>query len=155
MSTVHGPNRSTLGSLSAWRRIIWNCRKDNGPLVTRYYLFDNSWFGVYLHRLHTSDEDRALHDHPWSFVTFLFSSGYWEFVPNPDVDEIVGMGPTVGYWRPRFSVLYRPAEWKHRLVLVKRPTWTLVLRGPRRRLWGFWTATGWMDFKAYGNKFCD
>lgn len=128
------------------RRVIWSCTADRGPLLTRYYLLETRWFALYLHHLQASDEDRALHDHPWSFLTLLLSSGYWEWVPS-------NVGP-YRLWRRRFSLLWRPAEWQHRLELVK-PTWTLVLRLKRRREWGFLTRNGWMHWKAYGREFCD
>jgi hypothetical protein len=128
------------------RRVIWSCSAERGPLLTRYYLIDTRWFALYLHHLQASDEDRALHDHPWSFVTVLLSGGYYEHVR-------IGIA-TVRQWRRRFSVLWRPAEWQHRLELV-RPTWTLVLRLRRRREWGFITSRGWLHWKAYGREFCD
>lgn len=137
---------STLDSRSRWRRVIWSCAADRGLLLTRYYVIDRPSFGIYLHHLQTSDEDRALHDHPWTFITFLIGGGYYEWV-----ETTAGLRE---YWRPRFSVLYRPAEWRHRLSLV-RPTWTLVIRFKARRLWGFWTPSGFMDHKAYGREFCD
>lgn len=124
------------------RRVIASCQASHGPLVTRYYLFESKPVSLYLHRLHCSDEDRALHDHPWSFISILFHSGYYEHTP------------TGRFWRRRFSVLWRPAEWQHRLELVK-PTWTLVVKFRRRREWGFVTQHGWMDWKEYGRKFCD
>ncbi len=101
---------------------------------------------IYLHHLHASDEDRALHDHPWSFIAVLLSNGYWEWI------QVKGGLRKV--WRRRLSVLWRPAEWQHRLELVQ-PTWTLVLRFRRRREWGFWTAMGWLDYRAYGKEWCD
>lgn len=128
------------------RRVIWSCTADRGPLLTRYYLIDTRWFCLYLHHLHASDEDRALHDHPWAFITFLFHGGYWEWVET--------MAGQRRVWRRRFSVLFRPAAWRHRLEL-ERPTWTLVLRSRRLREWGFITNRGWMHWKAYGREFCD
>ena len=124
------------------RRVIWSCQRDRGPLLTRYFLVKTRLFGLYLHRLHASDEDRALHDHPWSFVTVLLSSGYYEHTPDGR------------FWMRRFSVLYRPAEWRHRLELVG-PVWTLVFRWRDRREWGFWTPSGWLDWRAYGKRWCD
>ena len=133
---------SDFDSRTGWRRVIWSCAAAHGPLLTRYYLVETRWFAVYLHHLHTSDENRALHDHPWSFVTFLLSGGYEEHTP-------AGI-----FWRRRFSVLYRPAEWQHRLVL-RWPVWTLVIRCRRRREWGFWTDGEWMDYRTYERRFCD
>lgn len=124
------------------QRVIWSCTADRGPLLTRYYLLETRWFCVYLHHLHASDEDRALHDHPWAFLTFLVSGGYFEHTP------------TGRFWRRRFSLLARPAAWQHRLELV-RPTWTLILRSRRLREWGFITPSGWRHWKDYGREFCD
>lgn len=137
------------------RKTVWSCQKVRGPLLTRYYLVETRLFAVYLHRLHTSDEDRALHDHPWSFITCLLSSGYYEhcIVPGYDAGEF-RRNVEVSRWRRRFSVLYRPAEWAHRLELVQ-PTWTLVLRWRRRRDWGFFTRNGWRNWRDYGREWCD
>ncbi len=124
------------------RRVITSCDASKGPLLTRYFLIQNAFFALYLHHLHASDEDRALHDHPWSFWTFLLSSGYWEHTVTQRI------------WRRRFTLHFRPAEWQHRLELV-RPTWTLVLRLRRRREWGFVTKQGWLDWRTYGKEWCD
>jgi hypothetical protein len=151
------------------RRVVMSCQADRGPLLTRYYLIDTRWFALYLHHLHVSDEDRALHDHPWSFVTCLLSAGYYEHTPIPSPTTCTcghsRPGPpcprhywrgqkSVRTWWPRFSVLYRSAEWRHRLELVK-PTWTLVVRFRRRREWGFITPSGWQQWEAYGKEWCD
>lgn len=136
-----------------FRRIIQACT-GGGVLLTRYHIFDNRWFGVYLHHLQQSDEDRACHDHPWAFVSILLTGGYWEHVPAPlsYVDE--GPKATWSTWYPRWSVLRRPAEWQHRLELP-HPVWTLVLRGPERRVWGFWPDNQFMHHVEYGNRFCE
>lgn len=97
--------------------------KVGAPLMTRYLLFRRESFGVFLHHFHRSDLDE-FHDHPWTFVTILLSSGYVEHTPNGN------------FWRRRFSVLVRPAEYQHFVEIVK-PTWTLVLRFRKRREWGF------------------
>lgn len=123
-------------------RTVLSCQSDRGPLFTRYFLCATRWFAIYVHHLHTSDEDRALHDHPWSFVTFLLSGGYFEHTPEGR------------HWRRRFSLLYRPAEWLHRLELVQ-PTWTVLIHFRRRRLWGFRFADGrWEEWRAYHANWC-
>ncbi len=134
-----------LDAVSGRRRVIQQCT-GGAVLLVRYYVIDTRWFAVYVHHLQSSDEDRALHDHPWSFLTFLISSGYYEWVPVT--------GGEARRWRRQFSILWRPAEWQHRLELVK-PTWTLVFRLRRRREWGFVTRNGWLHWKAYGREFCD
>lgn len=135
-------NVSTHNQQSWWRQIIWSCESLRGPLLTRYFLIRTRWFGVYLHCFHTADDQRAMHDHPWGYIVFLFHRGYHEQTPS-------------GYFfRPRFSILVRPATSIH-AVFVERPTWTFLLRGPIRRQWGFHTKTGWMHWREYGQKFCD
>lgn len=125
------------------RRTIWSCQAEKGPLFTRYYLFESKPLSVYLHHFHASDDDRAFHDHPWSFVTFLFHHGYWEHTPKGR------------FWRRRFSLLRRPATWRH-IVELEKPTWTLVFRFKRVREWGFHVpGTGWMDWQTYGKQWCD
>jgi len=100
------------------RRVITDpCYPEGGPLFTRYYLFQCPFFALYVHHFHRSDNDRHVHDHPWSFVTWLLSSGYWEHVPEL---PMFPAGTQVRFWRPRFSVLWRPAEWQH-WVEIERP----------------------------------
>lgn len=147
----------------SWRRVIPSCDSTKGPLLTRFHIVKLRYFGVYLHRLHISDDDRALHDHPWSFVTCLISRGYFEWTPTTlnaqcHATELRLIGPYPGQilrrtWHPRFSVLYRPAEFAHRLELTG-PTWTLVLRFKVRRRWGFYLREGWLHWKAYVDRFC-
>lgn len=141
-----------------FKRVIMSCTEERGPLLTRYHLIRTRWFGLYLHHLHTSDEDRALHDHPWTFATVLLSGGYFEHVQEHTYQlrdcRWTRVPCTSRYWRPRFSVLWRPAEFAHRLELVS-PVWTLVLRFRVRRDWGFFTPGGWLHWRAYSDKFCD
>lgn len=134
------------------RRVITDpCYPEGGPLFTRYYLLDCPLFALYVHRFHRSDHDRHVHDHPWSFFTLLLSGGYWEHLPKfAELPE----GEQMRVWRRRFSILWRPAEWRH-WVEIERPVWTLVLRLRRRRAWGFWTERGWVDWQTYGKEWCD
>ena len=95
------------------------------------------WFGIRLHHILRSDADPELHDHPFSFATLVLCGGYWEY--------------TVDGRRTRYgpgSLLIRSAEVLHRLEL-ERPAWTLVLRGPMRREWGFLTTIGWMPWRRF------
>jgi len=93
------------------RRVITDpCYPDGGPLFTRYFLIRTPFVALYVHHFHRSDNDRHVHDHPWSFFTLLLSGGYWEHIPKfaeqPD-------GPQVRVLRSRGSILWRPAEWRH------------------------------------------
>lgn len=106
------------------------------PLLIRWVLFRCPWFGIYLHKLCRSDYDRALHDHPWGFWSFILWGGYTEVYDaaadgtDPIYDE---------QWRGWLSIAYRPATWRHRVIIRDgRPAWTLLLVEPRSRRWGFW-----------------
>jgi hypothetical protein len=115
--------------------------KEN-PLLVRYILFRIGAVGVYLHKLCRSDHDRALHDHPWPFVSVLLTGGYHEIHDQTKDRE------QVTEYRKRGSVLLRPAEWRHRLLLDK-PVWTLIIVGRRARKWGFFTSNGWCWWRKY------
>lgn len=118
-------------------------------LLIRYVIVRFPWVGLYVHRLLRSDYDRALHDHPWPFISFLLGS-YTE-VHDQTIDHT-----ETRVVHPKWSVLLRPAEWRHRLVL-DRPVWTIVLVGRRQRRWGFCLPAGWCWWRKYdsGRGICE
>lgn len=96
-----------------------------GPLLIRYKLFKSTRLGaIYLHQLLRTDPS-PLHDHPWSFISLLLSSGYTEETPSNKI-----------FHRPG-SILKRPAHWRHK-VEIDAPAWSLVFATTRNRAWGFW-----------------
>lgn len=141
-----------------WRK-WWNGWLNGGPhfvigdrYLLRWYLLPrNPWLNVYLHQFLHDDEDRALHDHPWRFISIMLHGAYWEVV-------------TGGQWifREALSVAFRDATHLHRVVLLKAdgpervpiPCWTVVITGRVVRDWGFWCPKGfvhWQDFTAPGD----
>lgn len=49
------------------------------PYLLRWWVIPrNPVFNVYLHRFMRSDDDRALHDHPWSNLSILLRGSYGE-----------------------------------------------------------------------------
>lgn len=115
------------------------------PLLIRYILFRLPAFGIYVHHLLRSDFDRALHDHPWPFVSIMLRGGYTE-IHDQTLD-----GKPVEVQCPPGTVLLRPAEWRHRIVMPRRgaTAWTLVLVGRRQRRWGFWLKDGWCWWRQH------
>ncbi|KKN71068.1 hypothetical protein LCGC14_0424850 [marine sediment metagenome] len=105
--------------------------------MRRWRFGPRKFFGVRLHHTMHGDLDRELHDHPFTFITIILSGGYWE--------HLLDGGKK---WHGPGSVLLRQAEVFHRLELDE-PTWTLVFRGPIRRMWGFLTDTGWISWKEH------
>jgi hypothetical protein len=149
---------------------LWNPRGDNRqPGITwgqrvgepgceylRRWVFNFGPVGsIRVHHWTGSDDDRALHDHPWPFVTFVFRGGY------TDVSE----QPRWTYDRTRAdhvrapAVRYRPALHAHTVQVDPGGAWTLMFTGPWERDWGFYTADGWLRmrryFKRYGHHPCD
>lgn len=49
------------------------------PYLLRWFLIPrNRWFNIYLHKFCRDDDDRALHDHPWWFVSIMLQGSYVE-----------------------------------------------------------------------------
>lgn len=134
-----------------------NDGRDTGPYLIRWAL-TTPLFGIKLHHILRSDEDRDLHDHPWSFVSLILWGGYWEHVavcpgldPKDDQrDPFNGLPDTNRTWYRPGSIVWRPAPSPHRLELpAGRSAWTLVLTGPKNREWGFRTVCGWIPWTEY------
>lgn len=137
------------GPLFGWPecQTIMSCKHADGILLRRFYLLQTKFISIYLHHLISSDEDGAMHDHPWTFVSILLTGGYYE------------QTDTGLHWRRWLSILFRPAKFRHFLVLEK-PVWTLVFHFKRVRRWGFWPKDEngiprFMFWKDYGKEWCD
>lgn len=146
-----------------------NAGRDTGPWMVRWSLLECFGWSLKLHHILRSDEDRDLHDHPWSFLSLILRGGYWEHTyppcrggsahrfaerPADGVARCVAClfpkASTVRQWYGPGALLWRPNPWPHRLEL--RPdctTWTLVLTTPKRREWGFHTICGWIPHTRY------
>ena len=56
---------------------------ETDPYLRRWHLLPrNRLFNVYLHNFCRSDDDRALHDHPWVNMSVLLSGSYMEHVKD-------------------------------------------------------------------------
>lgn len=122
------------------REIIY--REDGADYMVRWHILHTPWFRIYLHKIILSDFD-CPHDHPWNFLTIMLKGSYREY-SNWHHPKRLGC---VDYKAP--CVLYRPAEWSHRLEVLNGPVWTLVFLSSRKRKWGFWTKKGWVHWKNY------
>lgn len=128
----------------------------DAPYMLRWYLIPrNRVLNIYLHKFLRDDDDRALHDHPWWFLSLMLKGGYFEVVPHPNVSG----GNTV-IERRAGSLAFRRSTHRHRVVLlaptgVKEPCWTIVVTGRKNRTWGFWCPKGfvpWHQFVASDDK---
>lgn len=105
--------------------------------MRRWRIGPRKWYGVRLHHIVRSDSDREFHDHPFAFVSVILLGGYTEHRPDRSPRR----------YRPG-GVIFRRAEDLHRLEL-DRPAWTLVIRGPIRRVWGFLADDGWIPWTEH------
>ena len=121
--------------------------KNGRPYLDRLRLLQTPLFGIYLHRIHVPDADRDPHDHPWWFASLVLSGGYDELVwDHPeDIGELAARRRVRGRWSLR--TIRRTQA--HMITDVRGQLWTLVLTGPRRSSWGFWTADGFVDWRDY------
>lgn len=107
----------------------------DNPYMLRWYVIPrNKWFNIYLHKILRSDDDRALHDHPWLNMSLLLSGKYREVTPNSN--RIIKAG----------SVIFRRPISSHRLETVDGHCWSLFITGPTIRTWGFHCPKGWIPW---------
>lgn len=122
--------------------------KDN-PQTHRWHLWLPKWlyargWRLNLHRWFRSDDDRALHDHRADSFSLVLWGGYWEITSHR-------WEPLKRRWCGPGSIVYRRGEMPHRVALAAGHghVWSLWLRGPFRREWGFWCPKGWRPYQEY------
>ena len=99
---------------------------------------------AYLHCFLRSDDDRALHDHPWLFnASVLLQGRYTEHT-------IAAGGIQVCRELRAGAVRFRFGGAPHRVELQAGVCWTLVLTGPVVREWGFHCPErGWVHWRDF------
>lgn len=115
------------------------------PHLRRWFVIPhNGIFNVYLHQFLRSDDNRALHDHPWANVSILLRGEYIEHTVDAGGVKRQSRFKT-GDWRARFS-----GRIAHRIDLPHGPCWTLFITGPRYRTWGFHCPdAGWVPWQQF------
>jgi hypothetical protein len=98
----------------------------------------NRIFNIYLHEINKSDDDRALHDHPWWNCSIILKGGYKEVTPKGT------------FLRKAGQMIFRSGKSLHRLVIPKGGHGvTLFITGPRYREWGFACPKGWRTWQEF------
>lgn len=115
------------------------------PYLKRWWLIPrNRVFNVYLHHFLRSDDDRALHDHPWWNISVLLDGRYVEHtIDAGGINRRVSR--RAGDWK------FRRASTAHRIELDAGPCWTVFITGPRIREWGFHCPRGWVHWRIFTN----
>jgi len=112
----------------------------------------NAYMNIYYHIVLRSDDDRALHDHPWANLSIVLDGGYYEHT-------IDAGGVNKKTWYGPGSVRFRRAgTFAHRLELAPKhatgepwdrnalqPVTTIFITGPVLRRWGFHHPEQWVD----------
>lgn len=120
------------------------------PYLRRHWLLPrNRFLNVYVHEFLRSDDDRALHDHPWLFnASWLICGMYREHTI-----EAGGVRRMVLRWAGAFKFRWGPAP--HRVELLDgydgSPVhcWTVFITGPVVRMWGFHCPRGWVPWRQF------
>lgn len=124
---------------------LWIKRKDitdgNGVLYLRRWILAKLFgWQLFLHQIVRPDHDRCLHDHPWGFIGIILKGGYIEELPD-------GIFRTN---KPGRIINRMSANFTHRIHKLLAPaSWTLLVRGPYKREWGFFTPKGWLSWKSF------
>ncbi len=104
---------------------------------------------VLLHWFACGDDDQALHDHPWSFITTILAGGYWEHLPEANwaqanitkgAFKLEQLGPpwqARRIWRGKDDEILKASADLHCVIDPLPDTFTLVRTGTRVREWGF------------------
>ena len=142
---------ATLGELEQWALAIIHGRHPDvvigdpaDPYMERWHVVPrNLWSNVYLHRILKSDDDRALHDHPWDNASLLIQGEYLEHTPGGALRRVAG------------DHVRRLAATTHRLELIGGdPVISLFTTGPKIREWGFWCPEGWTYWEQFEREGC-
>lgn len=130
-----------------------------GVYMQRWWKIRRNWaFNIYYHIVHRSDDDTALHDHPWWSFSIVLEGGYYEH-------RIADGGTHSKTWYGPGSVLFRRSgSVAHRLELARDEdedtgfgselsAKTIFVTGPVLRRWGFHHSSQWVDAYAWDD-FC-
>ncbi len=144
--------------LTPWRRFTERAKHDSRRWIRVLGKVSELLPNAYLHQFLRSDDDRALHDHPWANVSILLRGSY--------IEHTISAGGihhrnelSTGDWRIRLT-----GRLAHRVELLTiaghvrtqpenrepLPCWTLFITGPRYRDWGFHCPDeGWIHWKRF------
>jgi hypothetical protein len=141
-----------------WREPDFIVENDGKEYLYRWFLIPRNklGFNIYLHRFLQSDEDRALHDHPWWSIGIILWGKYKEHVPEDynDWHRHLNRNTKVKKRWPLIPV-FRGVGNIHRIELYQdkkgneKQVTTLFITGPRIRDWGFWCPKGWRHYKEF------
>jgi hypothetical protein len=131
-----------LDEMRAWADSIMARTPDfviGNDYLRRWWIIPrNEGCNVYLHHILHSDDDRALHDHPWANTSYLLAGSYVEVTPDGEFVREAG------------CIVQREATDAHRLIIPDGGgAVSLFITGPKIREWGFHCPNGWRHWKEF------
>lgn len=123
------------------------------PYMLRWWkIRRNAFFNVYYHIVRRSDDDTALHDHPWWNFSIVLSGSYFEHCINAGgVHVRTKYEPGAVRFRRSGSFAHRleleryPDDYSFSLGGTEKPVLTIFITGPALRRWGFHHPLRWVD----------
>lgn len=139
---MSGTYTASLPDLQAWARAKMQRSPDfviGDNYLRRWWIVPrNDYCNVYLHEILHSDDDRALHDHPWDNTSFLIDGSYIEITPEGEFPREAG------------SLVHRKATDAHRLIVPDGGRAVSIFStGPAIREWGFHCPQGWRPWREF------
>ncbi len=133
---------ASLADMQAWAIQVMQRAPDyviGEDYLRRWWIIPrNAGCNVYLHEILRSDDDRAMHDHPWSNTSYLLFGSYVEHTPEGRFTRIAG------------DIVEREATDLHRLeVIPGECAISLFITGPKVREWGFQCPQGWVHWEKF------
>ncbi len=133
---------ASLADMKSWARSIMDRQPDfiiGDNYLRRWWIIPrNEGCNVYLHEILHSDDDRAMHDHPWSSTSMLIDGSYIEHTPDGS------------YVRSAGDVVKRKATDLHRLEIPNGGyAISLFMTGRKEREWGFDCPQGWRHWTDF------
>lgn len=134
---MSGSGYSGPEQMRAWALVLMASRDPDFIIgdnyLRRWWIIPrNEQCNVYLHEILVSDDDRALHDHPWQNTSMVLDGAYIEHTPQGS------------FLRETGSIVTRQATDAHRLEIPPGGrAVSLFITGPKIRDWGFHCPKGW------------
>ena len=126
---------------------------DIPPYMLRWWAIRrNAFFNIYVHIIRRSDDDTALHDHPWWNFSIVLEGEYTEhLIREGGVHTKKRYGPGAVRFRPSGAFAHRLELDRYRdgfgfgMDGEERPVFTIFITGPVLRRWGFHHPLRWVD----------
>lgn len=123
------------------------------PYMLRWWKIKrNAFFNIYYHNVRRSDDDRALHDHPWWNFSIVLVGSYFEHcIKEGGVHTRTKYEPGAVRFRSSGKLAHRlelerwPDSYPDHIAGMEKPVFTIFITGPVLRRWGFHHQTRWVD----------